>query len=121
MSLHMFHTVIVPLLELETTALICISTPMGEDNFYSKMFKMRDQSGSSVQFIDFHWYVMNVRRAPTPQIVRTCGTCYRVGSHLQMRWYVRSTGIIPRTCYENPAMTTESVARFSILYGSTVC
>ena len=38
MPIKMFHEVIVPLLELETTALICISTPQDSNNFYSMMF-----------------------------------------------------------------------------------
>ena len=37
--------VIVPLLEIETTALICISTPQDSTNFYSMMFEMRDLGG----------------------------------------------------------------------------
>ena len=45
MSVKMFHEVIVPLLEIETTALICISTPQDSTNFYSLMFEMRDLGG----------------------------------------------------------------------------
>jgi len=41
----MFHEVIVPLLEIETTALICISTPQDSTNFYSLMFEMKDAAG----------------------------------------------------------------------------
>jgi len=37
--------VIVPLLEIETTALICISTPQDSTNFYSMMFEMKDAGG----------------------------------------------------------------------------
>jgi len=35
----------VPLLEIETTALICISTPQDSTNFYSMMFEMKDAGG----------------------------------------------------------------------------
>ena len=48
MPIKMFHEVIVPLLELETTALICISTPQDSSNFYSMMFQMVDQAGEKL-------------------------------------------------------------------------
>ena len=44
----MFHEVIVPLLEIETTALICISTPQDSTNFYSIMFEMVDAGGEKL-------------------------------------------------------------------------
>jgi len=40
--------VIVPLLEIETTALICISTPQDSTNFYSMMFEMVDAGGEKL-------------------------------------------------------------------------
>ena len=48
MSVSMFHEVILPLLEMETTSLICISTPQDSTNFYSVMFKMKDPSGETM-------------------------------------------------------------------------
>ena len=48
MPIKMFHEVIVPLLELETTALICISTPQDSNNFYSMMFEMVDAAGEKL-------------------------------------------------------------------------
>jgi len=48
MPIKMFHEVIVPLLELETTALICISTPQDSSNFYSMMFEMVDRAGEKL-------------------------------------------------------------------------
>lgn len=42
MSMDVFFEVIVPLLELETTALIAISTPLDSLNFYSEMFTLKD-------------------------------------------------------------------------------
>tara|TARA_B110000285_G_scaffold60625_1_gene69594 strand:- start:10621 stop:12387 length:1767 start_codon:yes stop_codon:yes gene_type:complete len=48
MPIKMFHEVIVPLLELETTALICISTPQDSNNFYSMMFEMVDAAGDKL-------------------------------------------------------------------------
>ena len=66
MSIHMFHTVIVPLLELETTALICISTPMGTDNFYSQMFQMKDAAGKKLlTLLSFRSFATNVN-GPNP-------------------------------------------------------
>ena len=48
MDIKMFHEVIVPLLELETTALIAISTPQDSTNFYSLMFEMKDPAGNKL-------------------------------------------------------------------------
>jgi hypothetical protein len=42
---NVFLQVIVPLMQMENTSLIAISTPQGEDNFYSKMFDLTDASG----------------------------------------------------------------------------
>ena len=41
MDLSVFYEVIVPLLEMDSTALICISTPQDSLNFYSEMFDMK--------------------------------------------------------------------------------
>jgi hypothetical protein len=46
MDIKMFNEVIVPLIELETTALICISTPQDSTNIYSLMFDMKDPAGN---------------------------------------------------------------------------
>ncbi len=48
MDIKMFHEVIVPLLELETTALIAISTPQDSTNFYSLMFELKDPAGNAL-------------------------------------------------------------------------
>lgn len=45
MSLDVFFEVIVPLLEMETTALIAISTPLDGLNFYSEMFDLKGGDG----------------------------------------------------------------------------
>tara|TARA_B110000908_G_C10249003_1_gene450671 strand:- start:582 stop:2345 length:1764 start_codon:yes stop_codon:yes gene_type:complete len=45
LPLDVFYEVIVPLLELDTTALIGISTPMDDMNFYSEMFELKDANG----------------------------------------------------------------------------
>ena len=42
---EVFLQVVVPLLQLENTALIAISTPQGSDNYYSKLFTLTDASG----------------------------------------------------------------------------
>jgi len=39
-----FYEVVVPLMELDETALICISTIKDGDNFYSKLLNLKDQS-----------------------------------------------------------------------------
>ena len=41
----MFFEVIVPILELKNTALLAISTPMDEFNFYSKLTELKDDKG----------------------------------------------------------------------------
>jgi hypothetical protein len=46
MDTKVFYEVIVPLLEVEATALICISTPQDDMNFYSAMFDMHLPDGS---------------------------------------------------------------------------
>jgi len=111
MSLHMFHTVIVPLLELETTALICISTPMGEDNFYSKMFKMRDQSGALLfNSIELSLVCDECKAGPDP------ANCTHM-RHLLPRWKSSTKNAMVRQIYgdnttdmlrESLGMTTES-------------
>jgi hypothetical protein len=45
MALDVFFEVIVPLLEMETTALIAISTPLDGLNFYSEMFDLTGGDG----------------------------------------------------------------------------
>jgi hypothetical protein len=45
MALDVFFEVIVPLLEMETTALIAISTPLDGMNFYSEMFDLKGGDG----------------------------------------------------------------------------
>lgn len=45
MALDVFFEVVVPLLEMETTALIAISTPLDGLNFYSEMFELKGGDG----------------------------------------------------------------------------
>ena len=45
MDTKVFYEVIVPLLEVEHTSLICISTPQDDQNFYSEMFSMCTPDG----------------------------------------------------------------------------
>jgi hypothetical protein len=47
LSEEVFGQVIIPLLEMDTTALIAISTPQDSLNFYSKMFDMKDKHGET--------------------------------------------------------------------------
>jgi len=48
MDLGVFYEVIVPLMEVEGTATICISTPLGSFNFYSELTEVRDDKGKRV-------------------------------------------------------------------------
>lgn len=52
MDLGVFYEVIVPLMEVEGTATICISTPLDEFNFYSELTELKDDKGQ---------YVFNVK------------------------------------------------------------
>ena len=44
---EVFNQIIVPLLEMDTTALIGISTPQDSQNFYSEMFELKDATGQN--------------------------------------------------------------------------
>jgi hypothetical protein len=46
-DLSVFFEIVVPLLEMATTALIAISTPQDKLNFYSEMFELRDHTGET--------------------------------------------------------------------------
>jgi len=48
--------VVVPLLELDRTALICISTIMNPNNYYSKLLELKDERGEP--FFEVHKFVM---------------------------------------------------------------
>ena len=48
MDTKVFYEVIVPLLEVENTALICISTPQDSMNFYSEMFTLKTPDGKAL-------------------------------------------------------------------------
>ena len=45
MDMSVFYEVVVPLMEMDRTSLICISTVKGSDNFYSKLLQMKDDRG----------------------------------------------------------------------------
>lgn len=64
---RLFFETIVPLLEMRTTSLIAISTPLDEFNFFSKILNMRDDDGNS--FFD------------TVQIGLVCDDCLKLDSH----------------------------------------
>lgn len=48
MDPQVFYEVLVPLMEVEGTATICISTPLGPYNFYSSLTRARDERGRLV-------------------------------------------------------------------------
>ena len=48
MDLRVFYEVIVPLLEMERTSLICISTILESFNFYSRLLDLKDGDGNSL-------------------------------------------------------------------------
>ena len=47
MDMQVFYEVVVPLMEMDRTSLICISTVLGSDNFYSKLLCLKDDQGRS--------------------------------------------------------------------------
>lgn len=44
-SLDLFYETILPILELTNTALLAISTPLDEFNYYSELFLKKDENG----------------------------------------------------------------------------
>ena len=56
MDTAVFYEVVVPLLELDKTALICISTILDSFNFYSKLLELKDENGDP--FFVTHTFVM---------------------------------------------------------------
>jgi len=56
MDTAVFYEVVVPLLELDQTALICISTILDSFNFYSKLMELKDENGDP--FFVTHTFVM---------------------------------------------------------------
>ena len=111
MSIKMFHEVIVPLLELETTALICISTPQGTDNFYSQMFQMKDAAGKKLfNSIELSLVCDECKAGPDP------ASCTHM-KHLLPRWKSGAKNDMVRQIYgdnttdmlrESLGMTTEA-------------
>jgi len=56
MDMQVFYEVVVPLMEMDRTSLICISTVLGSDNFYSKLLCLKDDQGRSF-FNKFEFYL----------------------------------------------------------------
>lgn len=48
MSMDVFFEIVTPLLEMQRTALIAISTPQDATNFYSELFDLKDSSGEEL-------------------------------------------------------------------------
>lgn len=51
MDMWVFFEVVVPLLELENTCLIAVTTVLDDDNFYSKLLDIKDENGKPL----FHY------------------------------------------------------------------
>ena len=56
MDTAVFYEVVVPLLELDRTALICISTILDPCNYYSKLLELKDENGDS--FFQVHRFTL---------------------------------------------------------------
>lgn len=61
MDMAVFYEVVVPLMELDETALICISTIKDGDNFYSKLLNLKDQS-TGKDFFKKYTFVLGCAR-----------------------------------------------------------
>ena len=48
MSMDVFYEIVTPLLEMQTTSLIAISTPQDSTNFYSELFELKDKQGNEL-------------------------------------------------------------------------
>ena len=46
MSMDVFYEIVTPLLEMQSTSLIAISTPQDSTNFYSELFELKDHEGN---------------------------------------------------------------------------
>ena len=53
LDLNVFFEIVVPLLEMQTTSLIAISTPQSKLNFYSEMFELKNQTTGEAYFRTF--------------------------------------------------------------------
>ena len=56
MDMSVFYEVVVPLMEMDRTGLICISTVLSSDNFYSKLLQLKDERGRDF-FKKFEFYL----------------------------------------------------------------
>lgn len=56
MDMGVFYEVVVPLMEMDRTSLICISTVLSSDNFYSKLLGLKDERGRDF-FKKFEFYL----------------------------------------------------------------
>lgn len=70
MDTAVFYEVVVPLLELDATALICISTILDSFNFYSKLMELKDENGEP--FFVTHTFVMACPACQDAGIPETC-------------------------------------------------
>jgi len=70
MDTAVFYEVVVPLLELDKTALICISTILDSFNFYSKLLELKDENGDP--FFVQHSFVMACDRCQADGTPEKC-------------------------------------------------
>jgi hypothetical protein len=70
MDTAVFYEVVVPLLELDQTALICISTILDSFNFYSKLLDLEDENGDP--FFVIHNFVMACENCLDEGTPETC-------------------------------------------------
>lgn len=70
MDMAVFYEVVVPLMQLDRTALICISTVLGADNFYSKLLKLKDDKGSD--FFNKHEFYLACKACMDADIASEC-------------------------------------------------
>ena len=80
MDTKVFYEVIVPLLEVENTALICISTPQDSMNFYSEMFTLKTPDGkvSSIVSLLLFFLTNTFSQKPlfnTLEVSLVCAAC----------------------------------------------
>ena len=117
MDIAIFHEVIVPLLEMDSTALICISTPQDRQNYYSVMFDMTDPKSGEKLFnsIELSLVCEQCKLGPHPE------KCTHM-QHLLPKWKSSAKQSMVRQIYaENSAdmlresmgvITEESVSVF---------
>jgi hypothetical protein len=93
-SLDLFYETILPMLELTETALLAISTPLDEFNYYSKLVEQKDENGEP--------FFMTIKAG------RVCDDC----SRLPYEQMIKCDHVVDGAHWKNP----RKLKRLKVLY-----